>query len=239
MKNKTLTLTIDKPCSENWNSFTPVTGGGFCSSCSKVVIDFTKASDEEIFEFIQQKPAHACGRFRASQLKTYSDVVPSSIRPGFIVMKAGLLSLLLLLISKPGTAQSTQPKATQEMIHNAVHSTSIADTTKYLVKGIVRTKEDGSALPGVSVVLKGSAIGTQTDENGKFEFQQVKAGDVLCFYYLGFTSKEIKIRDHEQLTLELEMDMDMMTLGEISIAEPYTPKQSILKKTWSKFKQLF
>ncbi|HMV91387.1 MAG TPA: carboxypeptidase-like regulatory domain-containing protein, partial [Cyclobacteriaceae bacterium] len=36
------------------------------------------------------------------------------------------------------------------------------------ISGKVTAAEDGSALPGVSVVLKGTAVGTQTDGTGSY-----------------------------------------------------------------------
>ncbi|HNC13375.1 MAG TPA: carboxypeptidase-like regulatory domain-containing protein, partial [Cyclobacteriaceae bacterium] len=44
------------------------------------------------------------------------------------------------------------------------------------VSGRVTSAEDGSALPGVSVVLKGTAIGTQTDGEGRYSLSVPAAG---------------------------------------------------------------
>jgi hypothetical protein len=44
------------------------------------------------------------------------------------------------------------------------------------ISGRVTSNEDGSALPGVSVVLKGTAIGTQTDGDGKYSLSIPSAG---------------------------------------------------------------
>jgi hypothetical protein len=69
---KQLTLSIPKPCSEKWDNFIPASNGRFCTSCNKIVTDFTQMSDHEIIEFFRDMPAHACGRFRPDQLKIYS-----------------------------------------------------------------------------------------------------------------------------------------------------------------------
>lgn len=60
------------------------------------------------------------------------------------------------------------------------------------VQGVVKEKKSGDALPGVSVVVKGTTKGTETDFDGKFTIEKVKAGEVLVFRYLGYADKEIK-----------------------------------------------
>jgi hypothetical protein len=80
--NQSLSVSIPRPCSEKWNYFKPEPDGAFCSSCSKVVVDFTKMSDDEILDFLKKKRAHTCGRFRSDQLKTYVANTRIKINPG-------------------------------------------------------------------------------------------------------------------------------------------------------------
>ncbi len=121
---KSLTLSIPKPCNEDWNSFTPTATGGFCASCNKNVVDFTHASESEIVTFLTRKPASACGRFKIDQLKTYDLSTSDSITPGFMLLRAGLLSLLLLLIGKPGISQTTATKSNTEIVQYPNDSTN-------------------------------------------------------------------------------------------------------------------
>jgi len=65
-------ISIPKACNENWNEMTPEQQGAFCKVCSKVVIDFSKMSDEEIIRYFEKKKEEkTCGRFRVSQLSPY------------------------------------------------------------------------------------------------------------------------------------------------------------------------
>jgi hypothetical protein len=48
-------------------------------------------------------------------------------------------------------------------------------------------------LPGVSVKLKGTNIGTVTDVNGKFAIDLPAADGVLVFSFIGFTPKEVPL----------------------------------------------
>ncbi len=72
------------------------------------------------------------------------------------------------------------------------------------VKGVVKEKATGEPLPGVSVVVKGTTRGTQTDFDGNFSIDKVKTGDVLIFQYLGFAEKEVTIGTNFNLTVELD-----------------------------------
>lgn len=65
-------ISIPKPCNENWNEMTPEQQGAFCKVCSKVVVDFSSMSDEEVINYLEKKKEEkTCGRFRASQLSPY------------------------------------------------------------------------------------------------------------------------------------------------------------------------
>jgi hypothetical protein len=61
------------------------------------------------------------------------------------------------------------------------------------VKGIVTDVITGDVLPGVSVVIKGSTIGTESDFDGMYSLLNVKTGSTLVFRYLGYKQKEVKV----------------------------------------------
>lgn len=65
-------VSIPKPCHEDWNDMTPENQGAFCKVCSKVVVDFSNMSDEEVIRYFENKKQEkTCGRFRVSQLSPY------------------------------------------------------------------------------------------------------------------------------------------------------------------------
>ena len=78
------------------------------------------------------------------------------------------------------------------------------------VQGVVKEKKSGDTLPGVSVVVKGTTKGTETDFNGKFAIENVKTGNVLVFRYLGFADKEIVIGTNKNLVVELEDALEQL-----------------------------
>ncbi|WP_316813264.1 TonB-dependent receptor [Pedobacter heparinus] len=70
------------------------------------------------------------------------------------------------------------------------------------VTGTVSGEDDGLSIPSVSVVLKGTKLGTQTDINGKFSLD-VSANDVLVFTYVGYLTQEVKIGNNTNLKVVL------------------------------------
>jgi len=61
------------------------------------------------------------------------------------------------------------------------------------ITGTVSDADDGNTLPGVSVVVKGTSIGTVTDVDGKFSLNVPSDGKTLVFSFVGMEAKEINI----------------------------------------------
>jgi len=61
------------------------------------------------------------------------------------------------------------------------------------ITGTVTDSDDGSTLPGVSVVVKGTSIGTVTDIDGKFSLNVTKDAKTLRFTFVGFEPKEVEL----------------------------------------------
>ena len=76
------------------------------------------------------------------------------------------------------------------------------------VKGIV-TDNQKEPLIGVSIVVKNTPKGTNTDENGQFSLQ-VSENDVLVFSYIGFKTKEVKVGKTTTLNILLESDAEAL-----------------------------
>ena len=239
MKNN-LNLSIPTPCSEKWENFTPASNGRHCDSCQKTVVDFTKMSDRAILEFLKNKAAHTCGRFRSDQLKEYVHPAQIDIKPGFTLVRAGVVSLLLLLINKQSFAESIPAKLAIETVQRRDYTGEVGRPSDgQIVKGIIKD-ETGLGLPGVNVMLKGTNEGTVTAADGSFEFpRKLSEGDVLIFSFIGYASQEYVIQEKNEKTvdlameLEISLEMDMIVMGTVSVNEVYIPKKG-LSGLWEK-----
>ena len=61
------------------------------------------------------------------------------------------------------------------------------------IEGVVKDANTGDPLPGVSVLIKGTSIGTETDFDGIYVLPNVNKGTTLVFNYLGYTKKEVVV----------------------------------------------
>jgi TonB-linked SusC/RagA family outer membrane protein len=61
------------------------------------------------------------------------------------------------------------------------------------VSGKVTDAKDGSPLPGVSVSVKGTTIGTNTDADGNFKLNVPESAATLVATYIGYTRQEIPV----------------------------------------------
>jgi TonB-linked SusC/RagA family outer membrane protein len=83
------------------------------------------------------------------------------------------------------------------------------------VTGRVSSMEDGSGLPGVNVVLKGTTNGTVTDANGNYSLSVPQEGGTLVFTFIGLQSQEAVIGT--RATVDLQMSQDVQQLSEVVV----------------------
>jgi len=76
--------------------------------------------------------------------------------------------------------------------------------------GVVKGKNAGDTLPGVSVIIKGTTTGTSTDFDGKFQLSTIKTGDVLVFTYLGYKTKEFTVANNFNVVIELDESAEQL-----------------------------
>ncbi len=215
-------LKISSPCSENFDRFITTRKGGFCDSCTKEVIDFTSMNSQEITTYFQNHATqNTCGRFKNKQLTTYT---PTIIKRRKVNRLHGLGFALLTLFSfgkiraQDIKTQTNAPDKTSPNYQDSIQEKNIT------VKGTVT--EDGIPLPGASVVLNGTTIGTSTDFDGNFEFpEKLKKGDVLIVSYIGFNSKKIVVQNEnsaQSVTMEVNLKMDACILmGKVAVKKVY------------------
>ena len=71
------------------------------------------------------------------------------------------------------------------------------------VKGHVKADEDGLALPGVSVHVKGTTTGTVTDIDGNFTLQNLNSNQTLVISFIGYESQEFLVGNNTQFAISL------------------------------------
>ncbi|MCG8308712.1 MAG: TonB-dependent receptor [Cytophagales bacterium] len=94
------------------------------------------------------------------------------------------------------------------------------------ITGRVTSQEDEEGLPGVNVVVKGSAQGTVTDVNGNYRLEVPVENSLLVFSSVGFISEEIVVGN--QSVIDIVLMPDITALEEIVVIGYGTVKKSDL-----------
>ena len=72
------------------------------------------------------------------------------------------------------------------------------------------TDEEGVSLPGVSVVVKGTAIGSATDIDGHYELNLPADSKTIVFSFIGMTPQEVAFTGQAMINVELKADSEQM-----------------------------
>lgn len=93
-------------------------------------------------------------------------------------------------------------------------SLHVAHAQEIMVKGKVTDMTDGTGIPGVSILEKGTSNGSLTDDAGNFSIK-VHSGAILVFSFVGFTSQELAATD--QSPMHVSLSPDTKTLDEVVV----------------------
>ncbi len=75
------------------------------------------------------------------------------------------------------------------------------------VTGTVTSSDDGGALPGVNVYVKGTTRGTITDLEGRYTIDVVSGSEVLFFSFVGYVDQEFQVGDRSEINVNLEPEI--------------------------------
>lgn len=75
------------------------------------------------------------------------------------------------------------------------------------IKGKVTSAEDGSALPGASVIVKGTNEATVTDVNGEFTVNTPESASSLYVSFIGMKTQEVQIAGQKSIDIVLQPDV--------------------------------
>jgi hypothetical protein len=91
----------------------------------------------------------------------------------------------------------------------AVITPSIAQ--ERVVSGKVTSVDDGSSLPGVNIILKGTSTGVVTDAQGNYSIAVGSSGGTLVFSFIGYKTTEVDIGARSEVNVQLVTDVTQLT----------------------------
>ncbi|MHA7102300.1 mucoidy inhibitor MuiA family protein [Roseivirga pacifica] len=180
-------------------------------------------SDNEInTEFSLHYALSDAGWFPAYDIRAINTESPISITyKARVFQNSGIDWKDVDITLSSGNLESTgtAPKLNPYFLGGENHK--ISGTIPERVSGYV-LDETGLPLPGTTVLIKGTTIGTPTNAEGHYSIQVPNGYNQLVFRFLGYITKELPINKSH---INVNMEPDILELGEV-VVTGYGAKKS-------------
>jgi hypothetical protein len=183
---------------------------------------------------------HVCGRFGEDQLSGLNNYLAVQEKPGFSWKRWTIAAAVtsLFAVANVSAQERTIGKVLVSGNDNVVKGVPIPNSITYItVKGKIVDGNDSTALPGATVRVKGTTIGTVTNPNGGFMLRVPSTADTLVISLVGFQSYETKVGDFANGDKCVSLKMNAMMLGEPAIVMRKRP--NFIKRCLNKVKGVF
>lgn len=127
-----------------------------------------------------------------------ADVLTSLLRPLDVVYEVRGKQILLDKVPTPD--QTAVPSAAKAY-----------ESAARTITGTVTDAENRQAIPGVTVVVKGTTKGTTTDGNGEYTLRIDDNDQVLVFSFVGYQSQEIALDSRSNLSIVLTPEVKALS----------------------------
>jgi hypothetical protein len=219
MKGQLKRISIPNPCTMQWEEMEPVDEKSrSCSSCEKVVRDFTQMSDEELISYFQQN-GNVCGRFFSHQVD--KDLLSPNIkRNGIFFKKLVLLNSFLFSVL---TVVKAEPVLRKNAIATQIPAVNFFAPENNIptgnpgiitISGTVKDSSSQGTIHGILIDLYygNDSLHCFTDTNGNYTFslQHIPGLDsfriVVDENYYDKFEKVIRVKE----TGEIKMDVQLL-----------------------------
>lgn len=171
----------------------------------RVLNELEKQADVRFVYSSSAIPSRQLVTVRATNEKL-ADVLNTLLTPLHIAYEVVGTRILLRRASPDRTAITVPDLLTSRPM------ITVADIT---VRGRVTDAEKGEALPGVSVVIKGSSRGTTTDASGNYQLAVPDGAATLVFSFVGYEPKDVVLGN--RTTVNVALATNNQTLNEVVV----------------------
>jgi TonB-dependent starch-binding outer membrane protein SusC len=95
-----------------------------------------------------------------------------------------------------------------------------------VVTGKISAADDGTPMPGVTIMEKGTSNGTSSDANGEYKIKVGAVDPILVFTFIGYTTEEISVNG--RTTVDIGLKPNITTLSEVVVVGYGTVKKTDL-----------
>jgi len=88
---------------------------------------------------------------------------------------------------------------------------------KTIIKGTVKDANTGEPLPYVAVLIKGTAVGTLTDNQGKYSIETTVSASVIEFSFIGYQKESRSVKTGSEQVINIILKLSSITLNEVTV----------------------
>ncbi|MFR5657766.1 MAG: carboxypeptidase-like regulatory domain-containing protein [Butyricimonas faecihominis] len=174
----------------------------------KVTVRVNKAGVQEVFRQIKEQ---------AGLNFVYDKAQVTTLPPVTLTMQGVTVDAVLKRVFQGSPFEYIYENSTVVIKKRAIVPQKPGEV---VIRGVV-SDQDGNTIPGVSVVLKGTTLGTASDADGKFALALPSLdGVVLTFTCIGMKTREMTVKDARTLNVTLEEDSE--TIQEVVVTGIYS-----------------
>jgi hypothetical protein len=234
-------ISIHKPCHEQWDQMVEVADGRYCMNCRKTVADFTVMSNADVIAFLGSN-GNVCGRFNKTQLQQINREIGRGTNYSSLWRKTLAAASFMGLI--PFVRAEAKYKTPIEQLSTTVCKNKPAkaiDTTGWIVlKGHVTAKDDTLPIPGANIQLNDKTLGTSTGINGDFKLIVPSSADSLIVSFIGYKTQRFKIGETPNKFYKVVMEADPAFANQVDVvAGGISVRYSFTHRLWRKIKRIF
>lgn len=222
-------IKIGYSCQQDWQAMSAVDSNKYCQSCNKIVIDFSRLSDEEILQYFEkQQGKKSCGYFNEQQLRSLNKRLASPSNTSFL--KPLILSTLIST-SACHTPKDAHKSCTTTLSHYELLADISVEGELQITGSIV--DENHEPMIGANITLQQPLTGVSSDKNGQFKLSIPKSADstsLVSVEYTGYPVLNIQLLDIQNKHLKITMLADLRgSLGDVVII-----RKPWYKRLWHK-----
>lgn len=199
-----ISLSIHKPCTENWEEMKQEQGAKFCASCQKAVTDFRGLGDEQILGILTKQEGKICGRFNKHQLNRVIEVHQENKKPSLLLKAAAGIALVATTSASQAMTTNNPVKINTpiEQTAESVKEANTGDNPKNTIRGRVLDKKNKQPISLVTVTIHDTKIAVRADFDGRFMIQvpdslAAKNEFTLSIIYGGYKHLELTIKRNQ------------------------------------------
>ncbi|WKN45701.1 SusC/RagA family TonB-linked outer membrane protein [Tunicatimonas pelagia] len=179
-----------------------------------ITIEIQQSNTQEIFRAIEEQSA----------FKFTYDAADVDNKAVFNIPRRKLsVADVLAIVSRKTSLQFKQHNENIDVRKVVVPQPEVPPSPVAIsISGTVTDEED-KPLPGATVLVKGTTVGTVTDINGQYKLSAPDDATTLVFSFVGYVEEEITINGRS--TIDLVMFPDIQSLGEIVVVGYGTQKK--------------